>query len=161
MEENKEITEQNQDNDYIKAINELKANSVDKTEYEKLKAENKKLLDALVNNKQLDVTTAPKKTIAELRKSYLDPGQTNLELCTNALALRSALIEAGEADPFLPIGKNIAPSAEDVSCAEHVASVLSECIEIADGNNAVFNNEIERRLVDVRPGNRAKIPGQF
>ena len=160
--ENEEIKETNQENnDYINAINELKQNSVDKSEYDKLKAENKKLLDALVNNKQLDANPVANKSIAELRKAYLEPGQTNLELCTNALALRSALINAGESDPFLPIGKNIAPSTEDVSCAEHVAAVLDECISIANGNNAVFNNEIERRLVDVRPGNRAKIPGQF
>ena len=35
--------------DYLAAIKELKQNSVDRSEYDKLKAENKKLIDAVVN----------------------------------------------------------------------------------------------------------------
>ena len=35
--------------DYITAIKELKQNSVDRSEYDKLKAENKKLIQAVVN----------------------------------------------------------------------------------------------------------------
>ena len=35
--------------DYLAAIKELKQNSVDRSEYDKLRAENKKLIDAVVN----------------------------------------------------------------------------------------------------------------
>ena len=35
--------------DYIEAIQALKQNSVDRSEYDKLRAENKKLIDAVVN----------------------------------------------------------------------------------------------------------------
>ena len=35
--------------DYLAAIQELKQNSVDRSEYDKLRAENKKLIDAVVN----------------------------------------------------------------------------------------------------------------
>ena len=35
--------------DYIEAITQLKKNSVDRSEYDKLRAENKKLIDAVVN----------------------------------------------------------------------------------------------------------------
>ena len=41
--------------DYIAAINEMKQNSVSREQYNKLQSENKKLLDALVTNKQIDV----------------------------------------------------------------------------------------------------------
>ena len=35
--------------DYLAAIQELKQNSVDRSEYDRLRAENKKLIDAVVN----------------------------------------------------------------------------------------------------------------
>ena len=46
--ENKQATE-TAEMDYIKAIEELKANSVPKSDYDQLRADNKKLLDTLVN----------------------------------------------------------------------------------------------------------------
>ena len=44
--------------DYISAIQELKANSVTRESYDKLKSENKQLLDALVNGKEMFYKTA-------------------------------------------------------------------------------------------------------
>ena len=39
--------------DYISAISEMKKNSVTRESYDKLKSENKQLLDALVNGKEI------------------------------------------------------------------------------------------------------------
>ena len=39
--------------DYIAAIKELKQNSVDRSKYEALRAENKKLLDSIVNGTEI------------------------------------------------------------------------------------------------------------
>lgn len=136
--------------DYLAAINELKQNSVNREDYNKLKAENKKLLDSIVNNVPVEVQSPQRKSIEELRAAYLKEDQTNLEYISNALKLREALISEGKPDPFLPIGEQILPTDEDVAAANKVASVLQECVDYAEGDSAVFTNELQRRLIDVK-----------
>ena len=137
--------------DYLAAIKELKQNSVDRAEYDKLRAENKKLLDSIVNGQSVEVESVPeKKSIEELREAYLKEDQTNLEYITNTLNLRKALIEEGKPDPFLPIGNQILPTDEDVNAANKVAEILQECVDYAEGDSSVFTNELQRRLVDVK-----------
>ena len=136
--------------DYLAAINELKQNSVDRSKYEELRAENKKLLDSIVNGTEVALPHEEKKSIEELRANYLKEDQSNLEYITNALALREALMAEGKPDPFLPIGEQILPTDEDVATAQKVADVLQECVDYAEGNSDVFTNELQRRLVDVK-----------
>ena len=137
--------------DYLAAIKELKQNSVDRAEYDKLRAENKKLLDSIVNGQSVEVESVPeKKSIEELRNAYLKEDQTNLEYITNTLNLRKALMEEGKPDPFLPIGNQILPTDEDVAAANKVATILQECVDYAEGDSSVFTNELQRRLVDIK-----------
>lgn len=136
--------------DYLAAINELKQNSVDRSKYEELRAENKKLLDSIVNGTEVAQPVEEKKSVEELRANYLKEDQTNLEYITNALKLREALMAEGKPDPFLPIGEQILPTDEDVATANKVASVLQECVDYAEGDSNVFTNELQRRLVDVK-----------
>ena len=154
MDENeKSVTgEQVVDNtDYIAAIKELKENSVDRSKYDALKAENKKLLDSIVNGTDVDLPAKEeKKSVEELRKEYLKEDQSNLEYITNTLKLREAIIAEGKPDPFLPIGNQIMPTDDDVKTANKVAQVLQECVDYAEGDSAVFTNELQRRMVDVK-----------
>ena len=137
--------------DYIAAIKELKQNSVDRSKYEALRAENKKLLDSIVNGTEIaQPVVEQKKSIGELREAYLKEDQSNLEYITNTLKLREAIIAEGKPDPFLPIGEQIMPTDDDVKTAEKVANVLQECVDYAEGDSAVFTNELQRRLVDVK-----------
>lgn len=136
--------------DYLAAINELKQNSVDRSKYEELKAENKKLLDSIVNGTEVALPREEKKSVEELRAAYLKEDQSNLEYITNTLKLREALMAEGKPDPFLPVGEQILPTDEDVAKAQHVAEVLQECVDYAEGDSAVFTNELQRRLVDVK-----------
>lgn len=56
--------------DYIEAINTLKQNTVDRQKYNELKAENKKLLDSIVNGQEIEVTKkVEKKSVEELRRA--------------------------------------------------------------------------------------------
>lgn len=138
--------------DYLAAIQELKQNSVDRSKYDELRAENKKLLQSIVNGQQVEVEEPkPKKDIDELRKEWLDENNNNLQTVTKALELREALIAEGKPDPFLPIGSQITPEESDIAAANKVASVLRECVDYAEGNNDVFTNELQRRLIEVRP----------
>lgn len=141
--------------DYIEAINSIKQNTVERSQYEKLKDENKRLLQSLVNGETIQQTVEPvdvKKLRAELFGSENE--YSNLDYWTKALQLRGAVIEQGGVDPFLPYGKNIAPTNEDAETANRVAEVVSECIEYAEGDSAVFTNELQRRMIDTAPKRR-------
>ena len=160
MAEEKEIsvtgTVEDNTQDYIAAIKELKQNSVDRSEYDKLRAENKKLIDAVVNGQpgqeEPAVVKHSKEQIDELRNDLFNSPKelNNLEYIAKAMELREALIENGEPDPFLPYGKQISPTRDDIEGAEKVAQVYKECIEYADGDSEVFTNELMRRTRDVK-----------
>ena len=160
MAEEKEIsvtgTVEDNTQDYLAAIKELKENSVNRSEYEKLRAENKKLIDAVVNGQpgqeEPAVSKHSKEQIDELRNDLFNSPKelNNLEYVTKAMELREALMENGEPDPFLPVGKQISPTRDDLEGAEKVAQVYRECIEYAEGDSEVFTNELMRRTRDVK-----------
>lgn len=142
--------------DYIAAIKELKQNSVDRSEYDRLRAENKKLIDAVVNGQpgqeEQVLVKHSREQIDDLRNDLFNSPRelNNLEFITKAMELREALMENGEPDPFLPVGKQISPTRDDIEGAEKVAQVYKECIEYADGDSEVFTNELMRRTRDVK-----------
>ena len=160
MAEEKEIsvtgTVEDNTQDYLAAIKELKQNSVDRSEYDKLRAENKKLIDAVVNGQpgqeEPVVSKHSKEQIDELRNDLFNSPKelNNLEYVTKAMELREALMENGEPDPFLPVGKQISPTRDDLEGAEKVAQVYKECIDYAEGDSEVFTNELMRRTRDVK-----------
>lgn len=140
--------------DLIKAIKEIKQNSVSREQYEKLQKEKNELLDTLINGGQItQVIEENKKTIQEMRnelfsKEAIDKGMTNLEFVERSLELRDAIIESGGMDPFLPVGKGIEITREDYEAAEFTAEQFRECIDIAKGNSEAFTAELMRRTVD-------------
>ena len=141
--------------DYIAEIQKLKANTVSLEDYNRLKNDNKKLINALASGETIGSTESsnPEKNINELRNKLLKNGSNlnNLEYVETAVELREALIAQGQKDPFLPYGEGVLPTAEDVECANRVASVFKECIEYADGDPDIFTSELQRRTVDAGP----------
>ena len=138
--------------DYISALNEMKQNTVPKEAYDKLRADNKKLLDTIVSGQSLEQTEVKQEVdVDALRKELFGKSRkdlSNLEYVDKALQLRKALMEKGEQDPFvMKAGRTSSPEAEDFKKAERVASVLQECVDVADGNDSVFDNEFQRRLI--------------
>ena len=149
------VEESNPDTDYVAAIKELKEKTVSKESYQKLRDENKKLLQSLVNGEQIQAEVE-KPDINELRKELFneDSNIDNVTFISKALELRTALIENGEPDPFLPVGKRITPTDEDISAANRVATVLQECVDYAQGDSQAFTNELQRRTIDTAPTRR-------
>ena len=149
------VTVEDNTNDYIEQIKKLKESSVSKDDYNKLKADNKKLIDALANGTQLEGKVESKISavdkINELRTKLFSKGSNldNLEYCKTAVELRDALIEKGERDPFLPFGHNVIATDSDIETANRVATVMKECIDYADGDSDIFTNELQRRTVDI------------
>lgn len=154
-EEENVVTVEDNTNDYIAQIKNLKENSVSKDDYNKLKADNKKLIDALANGTQLESVVDSKVSsvdkIDELRTKLFSKGSNlnNLEYCKAAVELRDALIENGDKDPFLPFGHNVIATDSDNETSNRVATILKECIDYADGDSDIFTNELQRRTVDV------------
>lgn len=142
--------------DYLEAINTIKENSVPKEQYIKLKEENKKLLDALVNGGQIEMDQETSVDVAELRSLLFngDKELNNLEYITAALKLREAIIERGERDPFLPCGNEIVDTAEMIEKAQNVADVLQECVDFAQGDSGIFTAQLQRILKDPMPVKR-------
>ena len=153
--EEENVVVEDNTNDYIEQIKKLKESSVSKDDYNKLKADNKKLIDALANGTQIEDAVGSKisavENINELRKKLFGKGNNlnNLEYCKTAVELRDALIEKGERDPFLPFGHDVVATESDYESAERVANVMKECIDYADGDSDIFTNELQRRTIDV------------
>ena len=135
--------------DYISALNEMKQNSVSRSEYEKLKADNKRLLDSIVNGTSENVEVLPKKSIEELRKNFMKEGVSNLDYWKNALELRERLIEEGQPDPMIPTGVRVAANQMDYDGVEKLVSGIQHCIDYADGDSQLFTNELQRITRDV------------
>ena len=147
-------TNESTDTDYIEVINNLKANSVSKDKYQKLKDENKRLLDSLVNSQQVEAPNTPKVSNEELRKELFTKNLSNLEFVKKTLQLRQNILEEKGEDVFAPDGPQFSFSDEDKRDAQRVADALQHCVDVADGNSAIFTNELQRILKDVPLPNR-------
>lgn len=152
-------TEETEENDYIQAINELKANTVDKSQYEKLRAENKKLLDSLVSGQTPEIAKPVEKPdINELRKKIFNPDNdpSNIGYIKTLLELRNALIENGERDPALPIGEKVEITTDTVQKIENTANGLQYCVDYAEGDSGIFTAQLQRIMRDNGPIKRGR-----
>lgn len=136
--------------DYIEAIKSLKQNTVDKTAYDALRSENKKLLESLINGEEIQPQNKVlTESIEELRHDILtNDSLTNLEYWDKVLKLRSALLKRGDEDPFVPQGQKVNATAADYATAEKVATIMQEMVDNSEGDPNVFLNEYQRRVKD-------------
>lgn len=152
-----EREQQNPDNEpemtaseYISQINNLRENTVSREEYERIKNDNKELAKALINGTGANIPgiTKPenKPDLDDLRKKlFTKKSKNDLEYFTNLLALRDGVMADGQPDPFLPINREFRATAQDEADAERIATQIKEAIEYADGDPAVFSNDLRRR----------------
>ena len=152
-----EREQQNPDNEpemtakeYINQIKDLKEKTVSREEYERIKNDNKELAKALINGTGANIPgiTKPeeKPDLDDLRKKlFTKKSKNDLEYFTNLLALRDSVMADGQPDPFLPINREFRATAQDEADAERIATQIKEAIEYADGDPAVFSNDLRRR----------------
>ena len=137
---------------YIEAMAEMRKNTVSKAEYNKVLEENKQLLNAMVNGETINQPQQePVVDIDALRNDLFNREMTNLEYAEKTLQLRDELLKRGERDPFLPNGRNYIPNDFDAMEADRAAEALQHCIDTAQGNPSIFQNELQRILVDRVP----------
>lgn len=134
---------------YLEVIKKMKENMVLKSDYDAAIAENKKLAEQLITNPGPQEQAKEKVDVKKLQEKFSATTQmTNLEFVDTALQLRTALMEDGKPDPFLPVGRRISPTDEDVKKAQKVADAFQYCIEVAKGDPAIFNMELMRITKD-------------
>lgn len=139
-------------NDYINQIQKLKENSVSRDDYNKLKADNKRLIEALSNGENLGEKVEPQEDpvekIKKLRKGLQDRecNLNDLNFIKNVLDLRTEVIKQGGTDPALPIGHNVRITDSDIEGVNRVGRILGECVEDSDNDNNLFIAEVRRRL---------------
>lgn len=146
-----EITRDNEmETDYVAAIEEMKRNTVSRDVYDKMKEENRKLLNALTNGQEINKPNAApeKKSAKELAANFMSSSHNNLTYWQTALELRDAMIAEGMEDPFVPQGKKIAATREDYELAQKVADGVASCIEYAEGDSSIFTQELQRITKD-------------
>lgn len=132
---------------YIDAIREMQKNSVSKEKYAKLEAENKQLLDTLVNGGTIEqVVVEPEVTTNDLRKKIAGSDKTkinNLDYMTTLLELRNRRLEEDGDDIFAQNN-----SYEERTKAERVAAIYQHCVDISNGDPDAFDREFQSRLVE-------------
>lgn len=154
MAENEIITPEIEDQEEQSAadiIAELRANTVPKNKYERLEQENKKLMRAIANGEEVQVE-APKtpEEINKQRETFLKENNAGpVKFWTDFLEVREYDIEHNKRDPMKGFGKMYIPNEEEDMWMDRVADVVSQCLEIADGDDIVFSNELNRRINDV------------
>ncbi|MBO7691211.1 MAG: hypothetical protein J6T10_01075 [Methanobrevibacter sp.] len=157
--------------DFIKEVEDLKKNSVSREDYEKLLGEKKKLMSALINGdtEGLDLSEGissedlDKRITANREKLAKGEVANDLEYWETVIQLREDVIEKNgeDHDPFLPNGHNYVPNADDKEKAERVANTVKECIESAEGDPNSFKNDLMRRIKDTSPIQAATKPKKY
>ena len=144
--------------DYIATIQQLRDSTVSKEQYQKLKDENQRLLKTLVEGRQLEQPSTAMDTmsIEELSDIFVNKEMTNLGYWQTALELRKKMMDKGEKDPFLPWSQDYVPTEQDIEIAQRVADVVGQCVDYADGDPSIFNNELQRVTVDTPIPQRKK-----
>lgn len=130
---------------YLEVIKKMKENMVLKSDYDAAIVENKKLAEQLITSPNPQEQPKEKVDIKKLQDQFSASTQmTNLEFVSSALKLRKALIEDGKPDPFLPVGRRISPTEDDIRKANKVAEAFEYCVDAAQGDPAIFNMELMR-----------------
>ena len=125
---------------YLAEIEKLKTTTVDKAAYDKLLAENRKLITTLAQSPdrgEEEKAHAPKPDLLKLGRDFLN-AKSDIEKAQLSLDYRDACLAAGERDPFLPTADSYTPTEEDQRGIEAYCSTVKSCIEAAKGNDKIF-----------------------
>lgn len=140
---------------YIDAIKDLKQNSVSKEKYDALVAENKKLVDALVNGEEIETEQEEElKPRLDYYKAYKENKfNTDLEYWTNFLNLREATIKEYGKDPCVtgnyglsPEGERVEPAYGEQETIDQQLGVIKDMIAEADGDPTVFSTLMQAAM---------------
>lgn len=70
-----------------------------------------------------------------------------------ALEFRERVLEETGQDCFVNVSKHSIPTEESYRNAQKTADIYRECLDYANGDNKVFINELQRRMIDTPMAN--------
>ena len=134
---------------YIEIINNLKSNTVSKTEYERVLADNKLLAQSLATSPAPSAEEPePTFTTEDVHKFSQQLGSmkncSNLQFIDTALKLREAVLATGGKDPFLPNNSDYAENDVDAARVDAIATGLRTMVDYCQGDAQLFNSELKR-----------------
>ena len=166
MNENEQIEKiESEDQDlakmYAEKMAEMEKNYVPKSKLDQSIEREKTLMNAILKGEKLEVPKEEKVDIEALRNDLYgkDCGKLNsYEYIDKTLKLRKSLMEAGERDPFLPVGDQTAVTSAIIESSDRVAACLQDMLDFAQGDEGIFLAEYQRRVTDPKLpiGNRNK-----
>ena len=146
-----QVTSEQTNNEYIDAITKLKETTVSKDLYNKLKEENKKLLDSIVNGSDVDVpkNKPEKPDIKALYDKLMDADHPldNYEYMKTFMEIKNAVQEEHGVDPTVPVGRKFSPEAADLIELQQANDTFSEIL-----SNCEDNRDFMDALDDCMPG---------
>lgn len=151
MSENKDLELNNEELDIVDDIQQWKQSHVDKAEYDKVLADNRKLMKALMNGENVG-TEAPKKPVVDknkLRQELFGEG-SDLEVCerfSKLIELRNAELADGKPDPAF--GRGVNWTAEEKQQLAGAFDTYQHCLDVAEGDDQRFVMELNRLMNDV------------
>lgn len=137
--------------DALELLRKQKESSVPKEDYEKLRADNKRLMENFLNGggeqkeKEPELRSA-KDIYAEM---YNGKDKTNLEFIKLACEYRDSYKKETGIDCFVASSHDITPTQSDYEQAENIYKTYKECIEKANGDPQRFTAELQLRMQDV------------
>lgn len=139
----------NPESDAIEALKKLKENTVSKEVYKKLEEQHRQLLNSIVNGEETKQEVVEKRPefndlVLKLSNTANKP-LNNLEFWETALEFRKQAMEKGYPDPCTPHGRKVEATPLDEASVEKQLGIIEECIQEADGDPVIFNNELRRR----------------
>lgn len=135
------------DLDLVEEIKKIKANTVSKEEYEKLKGQNKELIKQIISGGGQDMKAEDNPSIEELRKNIFEnsDSKTNLEIADNIVKLYDARLKEG-VNIFLPRGNKTQYTRADYEAADHYVETIRSMVAESEGDPIVFDSLFKNAL---------------
>lgn len=136
--------------DYIEQISQLKNRLDNETvsleEYNKVRADNKRLMENYINGVHEKEEDVPEESIEDLAKDIQSGTLNNLDYWTKSLKYRDKYRELKGVDPWLPTGRDYQYNSSDAASADYLYETVKECIDNCDGNSAVFSTLLDGQI---------------
>lgn len=117
-----------------------------------LKEAKARYYDAVLNDgTPTDATPVSHRPLADIKRDMRKEDLTNLEYCTLAIELDDAVREDTGDSAFLPKGRDVTVTADEMNTADKMNAILKECIAEADGDPVRFNMALKAHMPQEKP----------
>lgn len=138
--------------DYLATIQELKQNTVSREAYDKMRDENKKLLETIINGGQMEAPAENTNIDYNklLHETIFEKKSNNLDYIDAFVTAYESAVKEG-IKYAMPFGPKAEYSEMDEEVCDFTAKKLREIIDKSNGNEKSFNFLLDQEMVDNMP----------